>query len=122
MDYKATNSIVHLLFLVESLLLKKAASVIRPGVRPKKIHLLVEKVRPHGITTAVNAVSVLGKDKEAFIELLKKLVSETALKVLPPETVNALIDRGDLELIYELLTALNRSDLYLRWGGGREFI
>ena len=37
MDFKMTNSIVHLLFLVESLLLKKAAPVIRPGIRPKKI-------------------------------------------------------------------------------------
>lgn len=122
MDYKATNSIVHLLFLVESLLLKKAASVIRPGIRPKKKHLLVEKVRPYGITAAVNAVSVLGKDKAVFIDTLEKLVAETALRALPPETVHALIDRGDLELIYELLTALARPDVYLRWGGGREFI
>jgi len=96
--------------------------LIRPGIRPKKIHLLVEEVRPRGISAALRAAECLGKDKERSIDALEKIITNTAARNIPVETAKSLINEEDLELIYILLMAVYQSGSYLRWGEGKKFV
>jgi len=73
--------------------LKKAAPVIYPGVRPKRLHLLVEEVRPRGIREALAAAALIGKEKAKFLEALEKIVTDTAARKIAPEAVKEAISR-----------------------------
>lgn len=82
-DCRTINTAVHLLFLVESLLLKKAAQLISPGVRPRKLNLLVEELRPRGSRAALEAAGFLPGDKGEFLRLLEGIIMETARRKIP---------------------------------------
>ena len=58
LDFNTASTAIHLLFLVESLLLKKELPLIAPGARPRKMHLLVEEVRPRGTGAALKAAGL----------------------------------------------------------------
>ncbi len=122
MDIRAANNVVHLLFLVESLLLKKVVPAVRPGVRPKRIHMVAENVRPHGVIPAGQAVKWLGLDRAACIEAIRKIVLDTASRTISPEKLQELIVEEDLACIHDLLLVVDESGLYLLWGDGRMII
>ncbi len=121
MDYNTANCTVHLLFLVESLLLEKVVPVVRPGVRPKRINSIVENVRPHGLSQALEAVRWLRQDRAACMKAINTTLQETALRTISPETFQELITEEDLAHIYDLLLIVEESRKYLKWGDGRRF-
>ena len=116
------NCAIHLLFLLESLLLERVLPLFRPGVRPKRINLVVEEFRPQGIIPALKAADLIGKDKQKALGSIWNIILTTVgTKVDLDELANA-IGEKDLEHIYELLKIVKTSGCHLNWGGGRRFL
>ncbi|MEW5921623.1 MAG: hypothetical protein AB1796_11895 [Bacillota bacterium] len=114
------NCAVHMLFLIESLLLKKAVPVVKPKMRAKKLHLLVEEFRPWGCREALAVAKMLIHDDPDLLKALEKLVKATLLR--SANKAEEVIKDEDIEHILDLLLIVVESGSYLRWGEGREFI
>jgi hypothetical protein len=113
------NCTVHLLFLVESLLLKKAVPVLKPNIRPRRLHLVAEEFRPWGCQDALAIAKMIIEEDPGSYKELEKLIKTTLIRSVgqPDETIRP----DDIEHVHDLLPIIARSGLTPRWGEGREF-
>lgn len=122
-DYKTINAAVHLLFLVESLLLKEAAPIIEPELKQQKLHLLVEELRPRGTKEALEAVSLLkDENSAAFERALRDITEKAAGRMLTSSQVKRIISKKDVEHLSFLIKIIADSGTYINWGGQKEII
>ena len=121
-DFKTVNAAVHLLFLVESLVLKNAAVIVNPNVKPRKIHLFVEEFRPLGCKDALEAASLLQFNQEKFEETLKQIIEKSAGKVVPNSLIKNIMSQEDIKHISQLLFILVDSGSHINWGEQKEIL
>jgi hypothetical protein len=108
--------------LLESLLLKRVLPIFRQKVRPRRINLVVEELRPRGIIPALKAADLIGKDKEKALGSIWNIILATVGTKVDLDELAKAIDEKDLENIYELLEIVKTSGYHLNWGGGRRFL
>lgn len=118
-DATTLNLTLHLAWLVESLLLKKALPY--KAYDPLKLHLAVEDLRPRGYETALGIAKMVEQRRpksEIKEEIYKTLVSVLERNRLPED----IVDDDDAEKIYFWLEVIEKSDAHVRWGSGKEFL
>ncbi len=118
--HTVTNCAIHMLFLIESLLLKKAVPVVRPKLRAKNLHLIAEGFRPRGCRDALVAAKMLIHEEPGAREALEKLIESTLNR--STDQAGEIINSGNIEHLYNLLLIVAESGSYLCWDGRREFI